>query len=268
MAAVDYTLVLGVDRRHLVQLSWTIQSWKQHKPSLWDVPWCVFYDHTQLTVGEVQSVVGRAENRTFVAWPAEEVPYSGEKDGPKWQRPQRHKMLAGFLHVPAMAVHTPYWLKLDTDVVAYGQDDWIQGSWFDDQPAIVAHRWSFTKPGDQMVLLDQWVEANRESLFFLAQKAPLNIQPEPGSDRVGHRRIISWCGFFDTGITRYSAECATKTEGPYQMPVPSQDGFAWYIARRLELPILRTNMKALGWRQWSSDSNVKAGVLEALRKCH
>ena len=41
------------------------------------------------------------------------------------------------------------------------------------------------------------------------------------------------------------------------MPVPSQDGFMFYIAKRLGLPILRTKMKGVrGWEFWSTEANI------------
>jgi len=260
MASIDYTLVLGVDARHLKQLSWTIKTWKKHKPSLWDAPWCVFYDHEEVTDSQVTEVLGR--DALLVAWPPPRVMYGGDPEGPKQQLPQRYKMLAGFLHVPAMAVHTSYWLKLDTDVVATGVDDWIRGEWFDNSPAIVSHRWSFTKPANQMQLLDEWVANNPDALEVLDHNPPLNLEPQPGAERLGHRRIISWCGFFDTIVTRFAADCADQTVGHYQMPTPSQDGYAWYVASRLKLPIRRTNMKQQGWQQWSTDNNIRHAVEE------
>lgn len=265
MAAIEYTLVLGVDRRHLDQLAITWQSWRQHKPSLTKSPLCVFFDHEEVAPKEIPAVLGRSQDVLLVAWPPPGVEYAGDPHGEKWQLPQRHKMLAGFLHVPAVAVHTPYWLKLDTDVVATGCDDWICGSWFDREPAIVSHRWSFTKPARQMQDLDDWVDRHQETLEVFAHYPPLNLRPEPGAERLGHKRIISWCAFFDTVVTRYAADCANKTVGMYQMPIPSQDGYAWYIAARLKLGIQRVNMRARGWQQWATDHNIRRAVEESLK---
>ena len=169
-------------------------------------------------------------------------------------------MLAGFIYVASQYVRTPYWLKLDCDVVADGRDDWIDPIWFEADPAIVAHRWAFTKPPNQMDLLDAWVEKEKDKpiVAMLAKRPPLNLHPESlESERLSHKRIISWCGFFQTGFTRVCAAMATETCPLLNMPVPSQDGFCWYVAQRLGFPIVRTNLKRMGgWQHWSTMSNV------------
>ncbi len=249
---IDFTLVLGVDRKHLEQLKWTYPTWRKHKASLFDHPFLVFYDHTQLTQSEVVAVVG--SDCTLVPWPPEGVEYEQGRD--KWSNGQRYKMLAGFVHVPAEHVRTRYFLKIDTDVVANGNDGWMDWRWFSFYPGIVSHSWNFTKPPTQMLVLDRWVENHPNKLWVLADFPSLNLVPEEGSERLGHKRIISWCGFFDMKLVRPASEWAVETCGVGKLPVPSQDGYLWYLARRLGRDIIRTNMKGLGWHQWSANLNV------------
>lgn len=263
MPVPEFTVVVGVDRKHLRQLYSVMQTWKKHKPSLWKRPWIVFYDRLQLTSQTVKSLVGRRDELSIIPWPAVDVEHR-RTDETRFGHPQRYKMLAGFVHVPAMVAATPYWLKLDTDVVAVGDDDWIDPNWFAKQPAIVAHRWSFTKPADQMLVLDEWVQQYKRHVPLLSNNPPLCLTPQAGSERLGHNRIISWCGFFSTAITRFASNVAETFCGEGQLPVASQDGYLWYISKRLQHEVVRTNMKQAGWEHWSTDRNVERAVRESL----
>lgn len=250
----DFTLVVGVDEKHLRQLSWTWPTWKRHKPSLLEHPMVVFRDYEQVSCEEIERVVDHP-NLSIYSWPMGGVEYGGfEQD--KWTRSQRYKMLAGFVHIPAMFVRTPYWLKLDTDVVATRQDNWIDPRWFENFPAIISHPWSFTKPPNQIQLLDQWVEENKDKLPSLASYEPLDLVPKPGSDRVGHKRVISWCAFFQTQFSKYCSQAANDTCGQFRLPAPTQDGFVWYVAKRCMFEIVRTSMKTRGWQQWLTAHNI------------
>lgn len=256
---VNFTTVLGIDQKHLSQLKLVWPTWARHKPSLLKQPLVIFYDQQDgLSERDIHEATNHPRPRIY-SWPPPRVEYHGDPAS-KWYHPQRYKMLAGFVHVPAMTVETPYWLKIDTDVVATGMPCWIDKDWFDKSPAIVAHRWSFTKPGNQMELLDAWVEKHKRNLAMLAEQPPLDLHPEPGSERLGHSRIISWCGFFNTVMTRLASDFANSTVGYCQLPVPSQDGYLWYCAERLQHIIRRVNMKDRGWEWWSTDHNVKKAV--------
>ena len=256
---VDYTIVCGVDAKHLRQLAWTWPTWSYKKPSLLKHPMLIFFDYSQVQEQDVRKAVNHPD-LTVVPWPPVCVTYKRLVEG-KFGDPQRYKMLAGFVYVPATYVKTEYWLKLDTDTVATGQDDWIDDKWFENNPAIVAQPWSFTKPPDQMMLLDKW--ANGIPLFN--STSPLNLVPKEGASRVGHKRIISWCGFFSTSFSNY---CAMLLKGDgYQLPVPSQDGFMFYVAKRLGRVIVRKHMKGLGWEHWGTEWNICQAVEKVLGKC-
>lgn len=262
---MKYTIVVGLDRRHLRQFQQTQRAIAANKPSMRKMPMVAFYDRHELTERDVLLVVGHPDLKV-VPWPPEGVEYPGIV-GSKWTDPQREKMLSGFVHVPAAHVRTEYWLKLDTDVVAAGQDDWVDPGWFVDKPSIVAHRWSFTKPADQMVRLDKWAEYGREYLFYLNSFPPLGLEPRsPDASRLGHKRIISWCGFFRTTFTDICSRWAENTCGRGRIPVPSQDGFMWYVATRLGNKVNRIDMKSRGWEHWSTDGNVRKAVERVLHE--
>lgn len=260
MSSNTYTTVVGVDKKHLEELQLTWPTWRHHKPSILQHPMVVFFDRESLCAADVQAVVDHP-NLHVEPWPRREsVVYEGGDD--KWTNPQRYKMLAGYVHVPALVVDTPYWLKLDTDTVATGNDDWIVSSWFDDEPVIISHPWGFTKPADQMIRLDEW--AAKTNFGELRRTSPLNLVPREGWSRISHARIISWCGLFSTSFAQMASQLASMTCGLYKMPVPSQDGYHWYLAKRLGLPIYRTSMKLRGWEHWSSLHNVKAACQRSL----
>lgn len=246
----QYTTVLGVDSAHLSQLAITWPTWRRHKPSLLQQQMVIFFDKDSISDRQVRWVVDHPDLRV-VAWPPDGVEYTGGDD--KWTNAQRYKMLAGFVYVPAQHVNTQYWLKLDTDTVANGQDQWVDERWFEDRPAIVAHPWGFTKPADQMVQLDKWASNRLEFIFT----DPLNIVPNPGWERVCHKRIISWCGFFSQPMTCVAAGAARSYCGEGMLPVRSQDGYLWYFATRMRWGVKRISMKSLGWEHWSQMKNIR-----------
>lgn len=256
-----FTLVCCVDSYHLEELSLVYPTWMKHKPSLRNVPMRVIVDSDQVSIHEVYRRIDHPILHVE-PWPNEKVNY-GEGKG-KWENAQRYKMLSSFVHAPCYLVDTPYWLKLDTDLVATDCDDWIDPNWFVSEPAIIAHRWTFTKPPDQMEKLDTWV--NEYKPPFLSAHPPLNLHPEPGASRLGHKRIISFCGFFNTEFTKKCSRAASSTVGPKLLPVHSQDGFHWYCAKRAGLPIVTPNMKSRGWSHISHRRNLVNAVRESLAK--
>ena len=155
---VPYTLVCGADNKHLHQLAYTWPTWKKHKPDLLNVPMIVFRDKDQITDKDVRGVIDHPDLYVY-PWPMGDVSY-GDSSGEKWTNPQRVKMLTGFVYISSMYVKTKYWLKLDTDVVATGHPHWIDWDWFKDDPAIICHRWGFTRPPKQMLEIDAWVSVN------------------------------------------------------------------------------------------------------------
>lgn len=272
LGSIRFTTVVGVDRYHLRQLELVWPTWKRYKPSLLQQPMIVFYDRRSTSESQIRAVVDHPNLRT-VPWPRGGIDWDRKKGGPKdkFQDPHRAMMLSGFVYVPAMFVETPYWLKLDTDVVATGMDDWIDPTWFEGDPAIVSHRWGFTKPADQMLQMDRWVEENRENLpSEIVCSQPLNLVPQPGWERLRHKRIISWCGFFDTRWTRQMAAATRQSslgtiDGLYRLPISSQDGYLWYMATRVGRKVVRADMKSRGFSHWHTWKNIEQHAKEAMR---
>ena len=261
---IDYTLVVGVDHKHLLQLQLVWPTWKRHKPSLLTVPMVVFYDRDELRPDHVYYVVDHP-NVTTHPWPPEGVEYEGDADD-KWSNPRRYRMLSGFVHVPGNVVETPYWLKLDTDAIAHGMDDWIDWEWFRHDPAIVSAGWPYTKPPNQMLDLDRWVKREPINTKPLSRQFSLNLVPKMGSDRLVHRRIGSWCAFFDTEFTKEMSIVAERTCGVGKLPVPSQDSYLWYCAKRLGREVVRDNMKKRGWELFATMPNIVDSAKRAMEK--
>lgn len=246
---MDFTTVIGLDASRIEQFRLTWPNWIKHKPSLANNKLIVFYDKDQVEPEDIKEIVGREIRLDRVAWPPIHTDYEGDGKT-KWTNPQRNKMLTGFVYI-ASRVTTKYWLKLDTDVIATGHDNWVDPKWFVDSPAIIAPGWSYTKPADQMQKLDDWVAESQISFphefrCFNSTDA-LGLIPEKGSNKVIHNRICSWCAFFSTTFSKMCLELARSSCGPFKMPVPSQDGYMWYVAKRLGLLIRPVQMKRHGW---------------------
>ena len=261
----DYTLVCGVDAKHLKQLAMVYPTWIKHKPSLLEHPMIVFHDDS-VTWAQISKILHPStKDLRVVSWPFENVEYEGDPTN-KFLDPHRYKMLAGFVHVPADHVKTKYWLKIDVDTIASGNDYWIEESWFDNEPAIISHPWGFTKPPNQMVLLDEWTGAHLDKLpNWVWQRPPLNLIPKPGASRVSHKRIISWCAFFNTEFTKVCSEVANEICGEGKLPVPSQDGYLWYMAERGGFGIVRANMKSRGWIHRGTMRGIQSAVEESMK---
>lgn len=246
---IDYTVVIGVDAGHIDQMRLSMPTWAKHKPDLLNHPLVCFYDRDSVTPDDVKRALPPWRNFVLYAWPPTDAePWDGDPNS-KWTNPQRAKMLSGFVHVPPRTVSTKYWLKLDLDAVALGQPDWIDPSWFDGDPAIISHPWSYTKPPDQMMNLDKWVSDHKVHMPPEFDTPPLMLVPEPGSNLVKHERIISWCAFFEMDFSVLYSEIAEDVCGTGKLPVPSQDGYHWYCAARSKRLIRTVNMKRRGWAQ-------------------
>lgn len=257
---MEYTTVIGVDAGHLEQLRLTWPTWAANKPSLLKNPVVCFYDVHSVHRAEIHFAIDpKPISLTLCAWPLAGMTVDdyGKPTQDKWTNPQRVMMLSGFIPVAAAAVSTPYWLKLDLDVVATGVDDWIDPVWFVGDPAIVSQKWHYTKPSSQVLDLDAWVCKHIELMPEFLGTEPLNLIPAPGSSLVKHKRIISWCGFFGAEFTKLCRDLSKRTCAVGHMPVPSQDGFMFYTAKRLGLSIRMEDMKARGWRHTSGGRSLR-----------
>jgi hypothetical protein len=275
---IDFTTVLGVDAKTLEQLVVSAPTWRKYRPEMFARPFLVFYDSTEVALSKLRETLlslgfGESPVRA-VSWPiVGRQPYAN----------QREKMLTGFCHVSRF-VQTPWWLKVDTDAIALKPSDWAPAEWFEpddsieydpeaDRPdyllgldydprynVIISSPWGYTKPGDQMAALDDWADG----VDILAPYPRLDVPFTPGARRARHPRIASYVSFYRADWTRFASDIARHYCGFDKIPVPSQDGYHFYIAKRRGDRILRANMKRRGWTNCPRIAGLRATAARAL----
>ena len=244
----EITLVLGVDAKTLPQFEVSHRTWKLHQPKIWSWPWVVFYDGTietmPLMLDTLKAKGAFPQNAKFVPWPH---CVGGNSRSPKYEN-QREKMLTGFCYVPAEHVETPFWMKLDTDSVCITPKPMYEPEWFERDAsgrhlAWIASAWPYSKPGSQPGKLDDWGDGVPE----LADKPRLNVPVEPGAGKAFHPRMASWMSYYSLEFTQFAAGLAERSVGRGLVPVPSQDGYHFYVAHRYGWPYKTSKMKRRGW---------------------
>ncbi len=261
------TLVIGLDAEHLNEAEISLPTWIRHDEEFLSMPVICFYDHTQITEMMCRETLIANADITYIPWPRSPRSLYGDYEKrSKWDNPHRYMMLSGYVHIPQY-VKTKYWMKVDTDCVAFPGFKLWEDEWFADSPAIVAHPWGITKPPKQMVAMDQWVMENDINIPELAGTKPLNLIPEPGAEKVKHRRIISWCGFFETEFTQTCSNILHRVyDNADLMPIQSQDGFHWYMAARMGRNVTRMNMKKRNWQHWGTWKNLEKHCAESMER--
>lgn len=233
---MKFTTVVGVDAKTIKQLTWSHQTWKKFAPEIWQNPMLVFYSET-LQPGEISGMLEHPA-LTMVNWPPANSLYDS----------QREQMLSGFVHMPRF-VKTEWWMKLDTDAVRKpeSKQPWIEPEWFDyldpfGRPyAFIGNRWPYTKPADQMAWLDKW----GDHVDGLNSYPPLDLPYNPNARTCRHKggRLASWITFFNTEWSLLAASFCKFGH----IPVPSEDGYHFYVAKRRRDAYLLTKFKKRGW---------------------
>lgn len=228
----SFTTIIAVDEHHVKELQLVWPTWKCYKPELIRNPLLVVCDG-DISVPEWNRKLQFLDHPDMhrVQWNMSDVS-------------QREKMLNGITFAAAKYVHTPWFLKLDTDAVATKESDWVQRQWFSPNdagefPVFISQPWGYTKPPDAIDKLDQWARTIPE----LAAFQDLGISPEPGRNKVSHPRITSWCYFGNTSWTKSVLQFCTD-----RLPVPSHDTFLWYCAERQKRFYRKVRMTNYGWK--------------------
>ena len=206
----EFTTVVGVDDEHLPELHHVMRTWARNSPQV--------VERMLFLVDEKLTNTGLLAN-IITAWGGE-CTYEVVRE--QYGVDQRTRMLNALTVIPPRVVQTPYFLKLDTDVVAFGNlEKDIGEDWFADYPVLVAPRWGYTKPWTMMRDLDEW------STKWEAFDGLPRPEWHRADEKAKHQRIISWCCFVNSGwaldLLRYLPED--------MIPVPSQDTFLWYMAQ-------------------------------------
>lgn len=249
----DFTTIVALDARTIEQWRVSLPTWRLHRPELFQRPWLLIFDRDQLEPDAIRTALlesGPApDDCRALPWPTQAAEFAS----------QRERMLSAFVHAPR-AVRTPYWLKIDTDALAVRHDAWCPAEWFAGQPVWIASPWGYTKPGDQMHQLDIWARTTPE----LAEYPDLNLPFEPGARRVRHARMASWVSFYETAWSVMAADIAERACGPCRIPVPSQDGYHFYVAQRRGDFYRRVSMRRVGWTNCSRIASLRARAAEIL----
>lgn len=255
MPGDTFTLVTAVDRAHLEQLEVVLPTWRRNRYEAWRWPWLVIYDQTQLTAERIRAALeSEFANRLDLRlqpWPPQGLEYAS----------QRAKMLAAYVHVPPMVVRTPWWMKIDTDVIAKEfNPQWIPSTKQLAGHVVLAPRWGYTKPANQMAIFDAWA-GGEDGGLFTTPKLSLPFDPESG--KCSHPRFCSWVSFYRTDWTReVSGFCPHGW-----LPAASQDGYHFYCLARQGLSWGKYHAKAFGWTNTPRLAKLKvsaAAVMEIM----
>lgn len=234
---MDLTLVVAVDKRHNEELKHSLPTWLKHRPALRDARMVLAYDRDELKMRDVKWCYG--PNVDLQPWPPANCQYKS----------QRHKMLSAFVFLSSL-VDTDYWLKIDTDAIAFHcRSLFPDPAWFDDRPAIVSNPWGYTKPASLLMDTERWALGSKAFDGY----EPLRLSPKDGSNIIRHKRIISWVMFTRTDFSRRIAE---SIETPWVMPVASQDTLFWYCATAWKETIRTVKFKQHGWEHWLTMPNI------------
>tara|TARA_R110002072_G_C7976780_1_gene535572 strand:- start:7242 stop:9077 length:1836 start_codon:yes stop_codon:yes gene_type:complete len=243
----DLTLLVAVDEKHLQELQLTWKTWATFKPDIRECPLVLIHD-ASLDANSIQ-LEPSPSKLTLVSW---EMPEAEN---------QREKMLTSLVRVAAERVETSWYLKLDTDVVAVNNSEWLEPEWFtaDEDgrlPAFVSSPWGYTKPAEAIDRLDDWGDTIAE----LKKHSRLELAQGDKPDRVNHARIISWCFF---GNTAWTKQVTSWVNG--RLPVPSHDTFLFYCAERRKDHYRRYRMAKCGWEHISHFRRLKAKCDEVMQ---
>lgn len=232
MSIPNYTVIIAIDRQHASELATVLPTWQRFRPDVSGRPLMLIADDDS---GLDCSAIGRA-------WPG---PFSVRWFSGLQNLPQRDRMLTALTVLPPHLVKTPYWLKLDTDVIATGPGT-FDPAWFDGDPALVASPWGYSKPPGSLAALNIWAWGVEQD----GHRWPTGpIDGTVDGDRVRHPRWISWLSFLRTDWTRQALSLVgdTPEQQMARLPVRSHDGFYSYVAQRMGAPCRSVRFKRHGW---------------------
>jgi len=260
---IELTVLVGLDAATLEQWRLSLPTIAANRPDLFTVPWVVFYDASQINNHDILGVIDtngldRSPNVRLSPWPAGNVAVTYSS--------QRARMLAGFVHVPRMDISTPWYMKLDTDVIATPHTQWIDSEWFHDDPVLVASPWGYTKvKGDDATALEWCDRLEAWGDYSFPEYTRLDLASRVrGDKKIIHKRFWSPISYYNTSWASMIAKLCTEHSGTYQMPVPSQDTVHWYAAERQCRFYRRVRMKKHGWIICSGMRALKSRAREIL----
>jgi len=252
------TTIVALDDDHLPELAAVWPTWVKFRPEILQQPLLLMCDEYTApgNLWWTQITDWWREQLQFV-WqdhPKARIAFWGQPHVTPDGLPQRERALTALVFGTAH-VRTPWYLKLDTDVVATSPGKWIDDSWFAGNPVFVTSPWGYTKPANAIQALDDWGDTTPG----VREHPRLNLPFDPASRLVRHKRIISYVFFGRTDWTQKMASLAGD-----RLPVPSQDTFLWYCAKRRGDMYRTRNMKTFGWRHINGLQRLREAADRAL----
>ncbi len=253
----DYTTVLGCDDKTVKDLRQVWPTWRLLKPELLQHPMLVICD-AQAGDGDywrhkLRFLAEHPNMRTTLwDWP-------NTDDSDLSEMTQRERMLTSFVKIPPAMVETPYWLKIDCDVVAFAPGNFVNPMWFVGKyPSLIGPGWRYTKPAEWPGMLDKWADTVDPLCHFPGLNLP---EPTPGQETIATKRVCSWFMFISTAFSKQVADYC-----PGRLPVPSQDTLHWYVAQRQGDTIIRHQFRNDGWQTISSWKRRKIRIAEIMEQ--
>lgn len=230
MTMNDITLVLCIDDKHIEELIFAWKTWSYFKPEL------VQLKHKLLLYDE--TIESKLDSLNFIDKSFSLYKFSNKN----YYSNQRDAMLTAWFEA-AKNVHTPFFIKIDTDCFATNDDKrWIDAIADRNDYKIISNPWGYTRNPERLLKLDNW----GDNTPYLQNYPRLNLVPNLNSNKIVHPRIISFFGVFDTVWTNMISEKCWINDH-YELPDPSQDTFTWYCAKRMGDPIKRISFKKYGF---------------------
>lgn len=242
------TVVAAVDRARLPALEASWQTWLKLRPEFRQLPKLIVFDATDgLTSGDLA---------TFRETPATRL-LSRRSPRPRTSSGDDVRL---FLDVAASEVKTPWFLKLDPEVIAVRDDPWLDRQWFaqDDQgrlPAFIGSAQPHWSSARELNALDDWGDSV-ESLKTFSRLLPADSATTATVPFMG---VATWCFFGNTDWTRHIAELAADRPS-----VSSDDLYLHYFATRHRDYFVRARMTDWGWQRISNPRALRRRVAETL----
>lgn len=231
----EFSTVLACDFEHIPEFRLSMPTWHRHRPEMWKNPMLIFCDDREPTEWwgrQFRKFMPEHPDLRLIKWPGKPVP----------KVTQRHRMLSAFVYGVAQHCQTDWYFKIDSDTAAmFNHAAWWPAEWTEGpiKYELISSKWGYTKPAQYFIDACEWAKGV-PALKDLPE-VPGSYESPEGT--CSHKRIIS---FVMLGRTAFLKELAEMHTGPL-MPIPSQDGFVWYVCHRLGRPYLRPNLKNYGW---------------------
>ena len=269
------TVVIGIDRGTIEQFKTTFPAWKRLRPEIFEWPWLVFFEPenekalTSQELGSLYVDLG-VQDIEFVAW------------NKNHYHSQREKMVTGHVFVPARAVNTKWFVKIDTD--AYATDPrpvWPKPDWFEPDDAgelnaFVGSKWGYTRAkgggplNDDLRAWCQALEAFGDVAFPDTPRLEIERRisswdhPKGPKMRWKEGRLASWICFQRTDWVQQMAGLFNEHCGDCTLPVPSHDTALWYAAVRSQQRFTVTKMSRYGFANRCTMGSLRSEVGKVL----